>query len=397
MADRRLPRRPEAWLRIGTVAAAVVLLVVSISVGAGLYDVTLIVLYIGVLAQVCALPLALVRPVLAAPLSVLASLLIVVSAVSDTAPWPWAVTSIITQSILLALLGYRAPWLLGAGTLVTVVALSGLAVWLVDPGHDQERVAANLVVFSSVGGAALVAGIVAREWEQIRRQLTRERRLTEDERALRLVAEEKTRIARELHDVIAHGMSIITVQATSAPFRLPQADADVRAEFEEIAATSRRALAEMRSLLGVLRDPDAPVTRTPQPRLSGITDLVARSIQSGLPVQLVGAEHLTDDGVDEAVGLTAYRIVQEALSNVIRHADGAEVEVRVQRGDELDLRVSNFIAEPSAAPGTGTGSGLLGMRERAASVGGTVIVGPTGDGRYEVHATLPLHGAGGDE
>jgi signal transduction histidine kinase len=393
MAVSRLPRPAEAWLRIAASAAAVVLLVVSVAVGTSLHDGSLLVLFIGALAHTAALPLALVRPRLAAPLSV-AGAVVIMCAAHAGEPWPWAVTTMITQALVLATLGYRAAWPLGAGTLIIGIAASGLVAALIRPAHDQQSVAVDLVVSASIGGAALVAGVVLREGHAIRRQLARERRVTEDERARRLVAEEKTRIARELHDVIAHSMSLITVQATSAPVRHPRVDPAVREEFDEIAASSRRALAEMRSLLGVLRDPDVPVARTPQPRLSGITELVTQSQQSGLAVELVGADALVDDQVDEAVGLAAFRIVQEALSNVIRHAPGADVVVQARRDEQLDLVVRNRRGRtPKRAhrePARPPGSGLLGMRERAASVGGSLAFGPSSDGGYEVHVTLPL-------
>lgn len=399
MVAARLPRRLEAWLRIAAAGAAVVLLVVSMSVGATLYRGALIPLFVGLLAQSSALPLALVRPWLAALLSVAGAVVVMVAAHAGSAPWPWSVTTMVTQALVLALLGYRARWPLGASVLVVVVALSGLIAPLADPARSQQEVAIDLVVFASIGGTTLVAGIVAQRWQAIRAQLARERRLTDDERARRLVAEEKTRIARELHDVIAHSMSAVTVQATSASVRHPAVDPAVRREFDDIAATSRRALSEMRSLLGVLRDPDAPVSRTPQPRLSGIADLVHQSRRSGLSVRLRGATALTDDGVDDAVGLVAYRIAQEAISNVMRHAPGAHADVRVRRGDHLDLVVSNrpandpVPAQPHGSSAAGSGSGLLGMRERAASVGGTLFFGPTADGGYEVHLALPLHPA----
>ena len=407
MVATRLPRRREAWLLIAAGAAAVALLAVSVALGASLYRGMLLVMFVGVLAQVSALPLALIRPWMAAPLSAVGALLIMGSAHAGDAPWPWSVTTMVTEALVLAFLGYRARWQLGAGTLVVVVILSWVVALVIDPARDQRAVAVDLVVFASIGGTALAAGIVVREWQVVRRQLARERRLTEEERARRMVAEEKTRIARDLHDVIAHSMSIIAVQATSAPFRHPRVDAELRHEFDEIAALSRSALSEMRSLLGVLRDPDAPVARTPQPRLSGIAELVMQSQRSGLAVQLSGADALSDDGVDEAVGLSAYRIVQEALSNAIRHARGAQVEVRVRRNGELDLVVSDHrAADQPVGPERGPdhamdgaadgapGSGLLGMRERAASVGGTLAFGPAGDGGYEVHAILPLHPPG---
>lgn len=395
MVATRLPRRREAWLRIAAGSAAIVLLVVSMTLGATLYGGTLLVLFVGVLAQVSALPLALIRPWVAAPLSVVGALLVMASAHAGGGPWPWAVTTMITQAFVLAVLGYRARWPLGGGTLVVVVLLSGVLAPIVDRSRDQQAVATDLVVFASIGLTALAAGIAAREWQAVRRQLARERRLTEEERARRLLAEEKTRIARELHDVIAHSMSIIAVQATSAPFRHPGVDAGLRQEFDEIATLSRSALTEMRSLLGVLRDPDAPGARTPLPRLSGIAELVTQSQRSGLAVTLIGTEDLRDEGVDEAVGLSAYRIVQEALSNVIRHAHGAPVEVRVHRNDELDVLVRNGAPDADRATNgvvdASAGSGLLGMRERAASVGGTLAFGPTADGGYEVRAMLPLH------
>lgn len=394
MAAPGLSRRREAWLRLVAGLAAIALVAVSVSVGASIYSGSLIVLFVGVVVQVSALPIALLRPWLAAPLSVAGSLVIMVAAHGGQAPWPWSVTTMIAEALVLASLGYRAPWPLGAGTFLVVLVLSGVVSLVVLPARELEAVAVNLVVFASVGGIALAAGTVAQDWQAIRRQLARERRLTEEERSLRLVAEERTRIARELHDVVAHSMSIITVQATSASVRHPQVDAATRQEFEDIAELSRRALTEMRSLLGVLREPGAPVARTPQPRLSGIAELVEQAQRSGLSARLLGAEALDDDGVDDAIGLSAYRIVQEALSNVMRHARGATVEVVVRRDGTLDLVIRNSsglgrVGE-DALRGPELGNGLLGMRERAASVGGTLAFGPTDDGGYEVRAVLPL-------
>lgn len=279
---------------------------------------------------------------------------------------------------------------------MAALALSGLVAALVRQSRDQQTIATDRVVFASVGGAALAAGLIARQWQAIRRQLASERRLTEGERARRLLAEEKTRIARELHDVIAHSMSIISIQATSAPVRHPGTSGELQREFEEIASSSRRALTEMRSLLGILRDPDAPASRTPAPRLAGITELVQQSRRSGLSVRLVGAELLIDDDRDEAVGVAGFRIVQEALSNVIRHAPGAEAEVRITRGADLQIVVANtapsltLSAQRVEEGGGGQGAGLLGMRERAAAAGGTVVWGPDASGGYEVRLALPL-------
>lgn len=392
-----LARRPEAWLRIGATATAVALLAVSVPLGATVYDGGLLVLFVGGLAQASALPLMLVRPWIAAPLSVAGAVAVMVAGHAGGAPWPWSVTTMITQALVLATLGFRTVWPLGVGTLIASLLASGVIASLVDQTRDQQTVAINLVLFASIGGAALVAGIVSCQWQAIRGQLASERRHTEGERALRLLAEEKTRIARELHDVIAHSMSIITIQATSAPVRHPETSDALRHEFEEIADSSRRALTEMRSMLSILRDSDAPVPRTPAPRLSGISELVEQSRRSGMSVRLISDEALTDDLLDDAVGVTGYRIVQEALSNVIRHAPGAHAEVRVGRDDtKLEIIVTNTAgtaSDVSAQAGTTrneTGSGLRGMRERAASVGGTVAYGPTAGGGYEVRVAVPL-------
>ena len=385
-----LPRRPEAWLRIGGIAVGLALVVVSTVLGATIYRGDVIVVFLAALVHAASLPLALVRPGLAAATSSLAAPVIMVAARGGDNPWPWAVTTMITQALVLAVIGYRSTWVLGAGTLVLNIGTSGILTMLVQPYHDQQSVAINLVVATFVFGATLAGGMVTRGWGVIRSQLERERRLSDAERARRQLAEEKTRIARELHDVIAHSMSIITVQATSAPFRHPHTDEALRAEFDGIAASSRQALAEMRSLLGLLREQDAPVARTPQPRLSGIPELIAQAERSGVAVDLVGREALVDDGVSDVVGLTGYRIVQEALSNVLRHAPGAQVEVRAARDRALDLTVLNRGGGAGGAAASDAGSGLLGMRERAASVDGTISVGPLAGGGYEVHATLPL-------
>jgi signal transduction histidine kinase len=385
-------RRTEAWTRIGTIAAAVALVALATSLGATLYSGYLILVFGLALLHSGSLVLALVRPPVAAVLSVLASFgLMVVAHLGGGAPWPWAVTTMITQALVIGLIGYRATWMLGALTLVGNAILAGVAARVIDPPHELNATAVNMVLFASAGLTALIAGIVLRQWQVIGTQLARERRVNEEERTRRVVAEEKTRIARELHDVIAHSMSIINVQASSAPFRHPQADGALRDEFEDIAASSRRALVEMRSLLSVLRDDSEPIEKAPQPVLSRIPELIEQSVTAGIEVTLSGAEELGDDGVSELTGLAAYRIVQEALSNVIRHAPGAKVQVGIRREPEhIEITIHNGRASRAGQTTSDPGHGLIGMRERAASVGGSVKVGPTLGGGYEVRAVLPL-------
>jgi signal transduction histidine kinase len=176
---------------------------------------------------------------------------------------------------------------------------------------------------------------------------------------------------------------------------------DVREEFTTIAATARESLGEMRRLLGVLRNEDAHGELVPQPGLAQIGQLVEATARAGGPVEFTSCEV----EVPEAVGLSAYRIVQEALANVVRHAPGAATHVSLsvsrpdeQRGGEWDgqrltvLVVNDPPPEPPAAPleVSGTGHGLVGMRERVRLVGGTLDVGPLPDGGFRVAARLPL-------
>ena len=384
-------RVPEAWTRVGAIVAGVALVAIATPLGATTYGGLLFLIFALAVIHSGALALALLRPPLAAALSLAASFgLMLAGHLGGGAPWPWAVTTLITQSLVIGLLGYRYKWMLGAVTFAGSVVLAAVAAQAIQPPHEPNSTAVNMVIFASIAGAALVAGIVLRQWEVVRTQLAGARRASEEERTRRVVAEEKTRIARELHDVIAHSMSIINVQASSAPFRHPQTDAALKEEFDDIAASSRRALTEMRSLLSVLRDDAAPNLKAPQPVLSRIPELVEQSVGAGVEVTLIGAAELEDEGVSELTGLAAYRIVQEALSNVIRHAPGAPVTVTCTRqADSIKIVVKNGPGGGRARE-PGVGHGLIGMRERAASVGGTVEYGPTDDGGYEVRAHLPL-------
>ncbi len=168
-------------------------------------------------------------------------------------------------------------------------------------------------------------------------------------------------------------------------------DAALRDEFEDIAASSRRTLAEMRSLLSVLRDDTLPVAKSPQPVLSRIPELIEQSLAAGLDVRLAGDGALKDDGVSELTGLATYRIVQEALSNVIRHSPGAHVDVTFERSaEDIEVVVRNGPSTGERQAVSEPGHGLIGMLERAASVGGAVAFGPTDDRGYEVRARLPL-------
>ncbi|MFE0724578.1 sensor histidine kinase [Streptomyces rochei] len=252
------------------------------------------------------------------------------------------------------------------------------------------------LLFTILGGVALLLGGVLRERTEVQRRLAEQETISEAERSRRTLLEERARIARELHDVVAHHMSVITVQADTAEYRLDKLSPDVREEFTSIAATARESLGEMRRLLGVLRNEEARGELVPQPGLAQIGQLVEATARAGGPVEFTSC----DVDVPEAVGLSAYRIVQEALANVVRHAPGAHtrVSLSVSEDDPRDgaqltvLIVNGPPPQPSAEPleASGTGHGLVGMRERVRIIGGTLDAGPLPDGGFRVAALLPL-------
>ena len=202
------------------------------------------------------------------------------------------------------------------------------------------------------------------------------------------VMEERARIARELHDIVAHHLSVIAVQSETARLTSPKLSADARNRFEAIAATAREALTETRRLLGVLREDVAgEADRAPQPGLDGLSDLVDTARDAGANIRLIfqGKVVRLPAGID----LAAYRIVQEALTNARRHAPGADVDVEVSyREDAVHLRVRDYGPGPVDGEVL-AGHGLVGMRDRATIAGGTFAYRVVDGGGFEVDATLP--------
>ncbi len=243
--------------------------------------------------------------------------------------------------------------------------------------------------------AALTVAVVALDAtgasRRARRELADQFERTELEGARRAVLEERTRIAREMHDVVAHHMSLIAVQAETAPYRLTELSESALDEFSSLSAHAREALSDMRRLLGALRN-ERPAERAPQPRLGDVPDLVAASQRAGVDVSLTmpDIEASTSPGVE----LCAYRIVQEALANANRHALGSEVSVVVEGDDDaLRLRVRNGpgLTRPETNIATRAGHGLAGMSERVAILGGELVTGEDSEGGFVVAAVLPLH------
>jgi signal transduction histidine kinase len=213
----------------------------------------------------------------------------------------------------------------------------------------------------------------------------------------RAASEERARIARELHDVVVHHVSVIAVQAGAARM-LAERSADAGNEPEQwasVEATARQALTELRDLLGVLRRDNEPPTLSPQPGLEQLDRLLDDTRAAGLPVEVkVEGRPLS---LPSAVDLSAYRIVQEALTNVLKHQGPAPTTVLVRYGShDLDIEVANREESPPAgtAADQGRGHGLIGMQERVAMLGGKLHSGPRVDGTFVVAAHIPLDDAG---
>ncbi|GAA0410056.1 hypothetical protein GCM10010160_42980 [Acrocarpospora corrugata] len=235
-----------------------------------------------------------------------------------------------------------------------------------------------------VSGPPVVAGVLALGYNvRRRRQASGELAVEHDARAL---LAERARIARELHDVIAHHVSVIAIQAEAVPLQAGGDRDRLEAGLAGIRELSLEALREMRRVLGVLRDEGGGLDTAPQPGLDRLAELAANARSAGLTVTLTGEV----PEVPPAVGLSAYRIVQESLSNAMRHAPGSWVRVEVSRSaTELTVVVANGCGSRTGL-GSGEGQGLIGMRERAAMLGGSLSAGPAPGGGYLVEATLPL-------
>ncbi|MDL4815929.1 sensor histidine kinase [Actinomadura opuntiae] len=270
---------------------------------------------------------------------------------------------------------------------IGVGLLSLAGVWIKDA---ESAGGATVVVL-----LALVVGYAVRLRNTSRMQLAAQRReLIEQEKrhqAAEAVLTERQRIARELHDVVAHHMSMIAIQAEAAPYKVEAVPDETRKDLSEIRATALDALTEMRRILGVLRSEDGAET-APQPSLERLDELVAHARGAGLTVSTRLSGDL--DGLPPGVGLTAYRILQEALSNAMRHAPGSRVAVAAVREDGiLRLGVVNGPPGDGDVPvpsPEGTGHGIMGMRERASMLGGEVSARDTPDGGFAVNATLPV-------
>ncbi|MFF0245186.1 sensor histidine kinase [Streptosporangium sandarakinum] len=318
--------------------------------------------------------------------------------------WPLAAWRLATGGMLLAahFVGRLSSHSYSTAGIITYL----LVVYSVAVRCDRETTLGTwlvsvfaLVVVSTNGGEIVLGAglltVTALLGYNVRSRRLAAGRLAEEERrseralAAQAVLEERTRIARELHDVVAHHMSVIAIQAEAVPLKAAGDPRVLEEGLAEIRALSLAAMTEMRRVLGVLRDGDERADTAPQPGLGRLEELVATARSAGLTVTLrLGGDLL---GLPEAVSLSAYRIVQEALSNAMRHAPGSAVSVRITRsGDELRVHVANGpgVDGRERTPGN-AGHGLLGMRERVSMLGGKLWAGPVGKG-FAVTAILPI-------
>ncbi|MFG3260444.1 sensor histidine kinase [Streptomyces sp. NPDC048172] len=300
--------------------------------------------------------------------------------------WAWAV-----HTGLLFLVALRNPPRVLAGTvLMSTALLLGLQLYGAFPWRF-------ILIMLALFAVTVAAATGVRATREVRARLAAQESALADERARRTVLEERARIARELHDVVAHHMSVISIQADAAPYRVVDPPEQLVTALADIRAGALEGLTELRRLLGVLRSENGPDgislgPEAPQPTLDRLDDLLAGVRTAGLDVtaEVSGERRPLPGGVE----LSAYRITQEALSNVLRHAPGATARVELQYAPSaLRLCVRNGPARQSAPPSPGAGHGVLGMRERAAALGGELSASPSPDGGYEVTALLPVPAA----
>ncbi|MFE0701851.1 sensor histidine kinase [Streptomyces sp. NPDC058872] len=298
--------------------------------------------------------------------------------------WPWTdnafAAHLVVLTVVAARTGPRAAawmWAVTAGYALFTEAFLG-----VGRGSDS-------VPMLFVAALALLAVTLVQVRRQARRDVTAQETVTLREISKRTVLEERTTIARELHDVVAHHMSVVAIQAEAAPYRVENPPPELEQAFRTIRENAVAALTELRRILGVVRAEDYEAPEAPQPTLDDLDALVDNVREAGLDVTktVTGAVRELPQGVE----LSAYRIVQEALSNVLRHAPGAPAKVEVSHVlGGLGLRVVNGPARGPAEPSPGAGHGIAGMRERVTMLGGEMTAGATDDGGYEVTAFVPV-------
>ncbi|WP_329274743.1 sensor histidine kinase [Streptomyces sp. NBC_01451] len=303
--------------------------------------------------------------------------------------YPWKPASFIAHLVVLTVVAARtrprtAAWM---WTLTAAYAMCAEILF------GDRYFSTNALPFLFLSALSLLVVTVLLVRRAAEQEVTAQQTVTAHERSKRTLLEERTTIARELHDVVAHHMSVVAIQAEAAPYRVENPPEELTKAFATIRENAVAALTELRRVLGVVRAEDYEAPDAPQPTLADLDGLLANVREAGLAVDKVvtGAVRELPQGVE----LSAYRIVQEALSNTLRHAPGASarVEIGYVLGG-LGLRVVNGPAAEVSfvkqTPTEGAGHGLTGMRERVTMLGGEMTTGPAADGGYEVTVFLPV-------
>ncbi|GGW81145.1 two-component sensor histidine kinase [Streptomyces lucensis JCM 4490] len=324
-----------------------------------------------------------------APRTVLAvtGTLTVIESVTGDPRAPVAMSAVIALYTVAATTDRTTTFRVGLLTMTVLTAAAMLGGPL--PWYAQENL--GVLAWTGIGATAGDAVRSRRAVVQAMRERAERAERTREEEARRRVAEERLRIARDLHDVVAHHIALVNVQAGVAAHVMDRRPDQAKEALGHVREASRSALNELRATVGLLRqsgDPEAPTE--PAPGLSRLEDLAGTFRAAGLPVEVARADQDTE--LPAAVDLAAYRIVQEALTNVRKHAGPeARAEVSVVRvGPDVEVTVLDDGAGETAAPEDGGGHGLLGMRERVTALGGTLTTGPRYGGGFRVHAILPV-------
>ncbi|MEV1068239.1 sensor histidine kinase [Streptomyces sp. NPDC050263] len=408
-ARRRLFARGLRWARLpGYVVVCWIALGIALagSEQTGRYALPTALTTLTGFAQGAAVVLALWRPVPAWALSLAGVVVAAVAArpilVGHPVPgpdWPWNDAEIFAHAFVLLLLALRMRPRVAVGAL----AATALTTWVVQGVIGGATYNSTGVTAVAVCGVVVLVGTAFRGLGEARTQLVEQETITAEERARRTLLEERNRIARELHDVVAHHMSVISIQAQVAPHLVENPSEELKENLAGIRQNALEALAELRRVLGVLRseNPEDPyglgaagagaAPDAPQPTLDRLDALMENTRAAGLDVvaTIEGEAPVYPPGVQ----LSAYRIVQEALSNALRHAPGSRVRVEVTHDPRgLHLEVTNSRPSEPVRPSPGAGHGLLGMRERAVMLGGHVNAYPTLHGGFAVMAFLPRDG-----
>ncbi|WP_274562846.1 sensor histidine kinase [Streptomyces spiramyceticus] len=384
---RKLPARMReygAWApHAAVLGMALFTILIATTVGSSGWLSGATMLLVGAVSAV-PVALTLFRPVLAWWLSLFATVVSTGLVGGDSgATYPWTESAFVGHLVVMVVVAARTrPRTAGWMWVLTL----GLGVMMSTNGYGQTD---DTGAMGLVSIFALLVVTVLHIRREANEEVTVQRTVTAVERDRRTLLEERTTIARELHDVVAHHMSVVAIQAEAAPYRVENPPPELEQAFVTIRENAVAALTELRRVLGVVRAEDYAAPDAPQPTLAELDGLMANVRDAGLTVDktITGSVRELPQGVE----LSAYRIIQEALSNALRHAPGstAKVEVSYVLGG-LGLRIVNTAPQGLVKPSPGAGHGITGMRERVSMLNGEMAAQATEEGGYEVAAFIPV-------